>query len=103
MKKKVLSVFLCGVMAASMLAGCGSSGKEEVVTNTDAQDAAEDSTDDAAEVDTASADSDMAYVVDKGTLVVGITDFEPMDYKDDNGDWVGLTQIWQRPSRRAWA
>lgn len=42
MKKKVLSVFLCGVMAASMLAGCGSSGKEEVVTNTDAQDAAED-------------------------------------------------------------
>ena len=90
MKKKVLSVFLCGVMAASMLAGCGSSGKEEVVTNTDAQDAAEDSADDAAEVDTASADSDMAYVVDKGTLVVGITDFEPMDYKDDNGDWVGF-------------
>ena len=89
MKKKVLSVFLCGVMAASMLAGCGSSGKE-VVTNTDAQDAAEDSADDAAEVDTASADSDMAYVVDKGTLVVGITDFEPMDYKDDNGDWVGF-------------
>ena len=70
MKKKVLSVFLCGVMAASMLAGCGSSGKEEVVTNTDAQDAAEDSADDAAEDDTASADSDMAYVVDKGTLVV---------------------------------
>ena len=90
MKKKVLSVFLCGVMAASMLAGCGSSGKEEVVTNTDAQDAAEDSADDAAEDDTASADSDMAYVVDKGTLVVGITDFEPMDYKDDNGDWVGF-------------
>ena len=48
-----------------MLAGCGASGKEEVVTNTDAQDAAEDSADDAAEADTASADSDMAYVVDK--------------------------------------
>ena len=32
----------------------------------------------------------MAYVVDKGTLVVGITDFEPMDYKDENGDWVGF-------------
>ena len=75
-----------------MLAGCGSSGKEEVVTNTDAQDAAEDSADDAAEADTASADSDMAYVVDKGTLVVGITDFEPMDYKDKNGAWYAYAQ-----------
>lgn len=35
-------------------------------------------------------DSDMEYVKDKGTLVVGITDFEPMDYKDDSGEWVGF-------------
>ena len=27
----------------------------------------------------ADADSDLAYVQEKGTLVVGITDFEPMD------------------------
>ncbi len=33
---------------------------------------------------------DLAYVKDKGTLVVGITDFEPMDYKDENGDWIGF-------------
>ena len=32
----------------------------------------------------------MDYVKGKGTLVVGITDFEPMDYKDENGDWVGF-------------
>ena len=38
----------------------------------------------------ADADSDMAYVKDKGKLVVGITDFAPMDYKDDNGEWVGF-------------
>ncbi len=36
------------------------------------------------------ADSDLEYVKDKGTLVVGITDFEPMDYKDDNGNWIGF-------------
>lgn len=89
MKKKVLSVFLCGVMAASMLAGCGSSKTEEVVTNTDAEDAAAEAEDGDTEA-AASEDSDMAYVVDKGTLVVGITDFEPMDYKDENGDWVGF-------------
>lgn len=89
MKKKVLSVFLCGVMAASLLAGCGSSKTEEVVTNTDAEDAAAEAEDGDTEA-AASEDSDMAYVVDKGTLVVGITDFEPMDYKDENGDWVGF-------------
>ena len=35
-------------------------------------------------------ESDLAYVQDKGTLVVGITDFEPMDYKDESGEWVGF-------------
>lgn len=34
--------------------------------------------------------SDLAYVQDKGTLVVGITEFEPMDYKDENGQWIGF-------------
>ena len=36
------------------------------------------------------ADSDLAYVQDKGVLLVGITDFEPMDYQDDNGNWIGF-------------
>ena len=37
-----------------------------------------------------SAEADWAYVTEKGTLVVGITDFAPMDYKDDNGNWIGF-------------
>ena len=36
------------------------------------------------------AESDMAYVQDKGTLVVGITNFEPMDYQDESGEWIGF-------------
>ena len=36
------------------------------------------------------ADSDLAYVKEKGTLVVGITDFAPMDYKNDAGEWIGF-------------
>ena len=36
------------------------------------------------------AQTDMEYVKEKGTLIVGITDFAPMDYKDDNGDWIGF-------------
>ena len=34
--------------------------------------------------------TDLEYVKDKGTLVVGITDFEPMDYKDEDGEWIGF-------------
>ncbi len=35
-------------------------------------------------------DSDLAYVQEKGKLVVGITDFEPMDYKDSDSNWIGF-------------
>lgn len=38
----------------------------------------------------ASDDSDVAYIQRKGTLVIGITDFEPMDYKDASGNWIGF-------------
>ena len=33
--------------------------------------------------------SDLEYVKDKGTLIVGITDFAPIDYKDGD-DWIGF-------------
>ena len=69
MKKRIVSVLLCAAMAVSMLAGCGS-GKNASGDGSES--------------------SDMEYVKDKGTLVVGITNFEPMDYKDENGDWIGF-------------
>ena len=34
--------------------------------------------------------TDMEYVKEKGKLVVGITDFAPMDYKDADGNWIGF-------------
>ena len=36
------------------------------------------------------ADSEVAAIQSKGTLVVGITDFAPMDYKDTDGNWIGF-------------
>ena len=39
---------------------------------------------------TAASDSDLAYVQDKGKLVIGITDFAPMDYKNESGEWIGF-------------
>ena len=38
----------------------------------------------------AMAESDLDYVKNKGVLVVGITDFAPMDYKNDKGEWIGF-------------
>lgn len=35
-------------------------------------------------------ESDLAYVKEKGVLVVGVTDFAPMDYKDEAGEWIGF-------------
>ena len=36
-------------------------------------------------------DSDLQYVKDKGELVVGITDYAPMDYKEEGSDeWIGF-------------
>ncbi len=38
----------------------------------------------------ANAESDVAYIQEKGTLLVGITEFAPMDYPDENGEWIGF-------------
>lgn len=34
--------------------------------------------------------TDLEYIKDKGKLVVGMTIYEPMNYKDENGDWTGF-------------
>jgi len=34
--------------------------------------------------------TDSEYVIKNGKLIVGITDFAPMDYKDESGKWIGF-------------
>ena len=63
MKKKLLALLLT-VATVLTLSGCGT---KEVAS-----------------------ESDFDYIKNKGTLVVGITDFEPMDYKDASGNWIGF-------------
>lgn len=82
--KKLTALLLTLIMMLS-LAACGGSDDAASDSGSDADAATEESKDDA------SAESDLAYVKDKGTLVVGITDFEPMDYKEEGSDeWVGF-------------
>ena len=72
--KKVLSVVLAALMLISVVgifAACSNKEADNGET-------------------TAAAESDLAYVKDKGTLIIGITYFEPMDYIDENGELQGF-------------
>ena len=46
----------------------------------------------ACEFTASESDSDVAYIQDKGTLIVGITNFAPMDYEEvaGSGEWIGF-------------
>lgn len=79
--KKILAMLLAIAMLACLFAGCGNSDKSND-GSTPGSDAAP-----AADVTAA---SDYEELQDKGTMVVGITDFAPMDYRDDNGEWTGF-------------
>ena len=93
--KKLVALMLVGAMTAAMVTGCGSSADTSASTDAATEDTAADAeatedTAEAAEDTAADAKSDLTYVKEKGTLVVGITEFEPMDYKDENGEWIGF-------------
>lgn len=83
--KKLLALLLTGCVMTATLVGCGA---KDTAAEPDADAAVEDTAvDDTAE---AVQESDLAYVTNKGVLVVGITDFAPMDYKDEAGEWIGF-------------
>lgn len=98
--KRLMALMLAGVMTAAMVAGCGQKSAE--TTAETPEETTQEATPDASDTETPEADpetpeettsseeSDLAYVQGKGTLVVGITDFEPMDYKDESGNWIGF-------------
>ena len=81
---KKLIALLLAMMMVFALAACGGSNASAPAEAPAEEPAAE------APAEAPAAESDMAYVQDKGVLVVGITDFEPMDYKDDAGNWIGF-------------
>ncbi|MBP7348795.1 MAG: transporter substrate-binding domain-containing protein [Butyrivibrio sp.] len=68
MKKRYFALLLSIFMAASLTA-CGAAGSKN---------------------GSASAENDVSYIQNKKSLIVGITDFAPMDYKDDSGKWIGF-------------
>ena len=82
--KKLWALLLALAMCLS-LAACGG---DDAAEETPADD---QTTEEPAEGgEEAGTESDLAFVQDKGTLVVGITEFEPMDYQNTDGEWIGF-------------
>ena len=77
--KKYLSIILAAVMAISVVlafAGCSKTTDEPT---------------EAADTDTsAAAVADVDAIKSAGKMVIGITEYEPMNYKDAEGEWTGF-------------
>ncbi len=72
--KKYLAIILAIVTALSVFAFAGCGKTETPDTNNDEKPAV----------------SDMGDIKEKGKLVVGITEYPPMNFKDDKGEWTGF-------------
>lgn len=78
MKKKIALFLAVVAIFTSVLAFAGCGKKD--ASNGDGADKSEKTT-----------KSDMAYIKEKGTLVIGMTEYEPMNYKDKStGEWTGF-------------
>lgn len=80
---------MAAVAAAALLTGCGASSSTAASTASSTASSAAASSE-AAPAASAAADSDWAYVSGKGTLVIGITIYDPMNYYDADGNLVGF-------------
>lgn len=77
--KRKLALFLAVVAIFTSVLAFAGCGKKDA-SNGDGADKSEKTT-----------KSDMAYIKEKGTLVIGMTEYEPMNYKDKStGEWTGF-------------
>ena len=76
MKKKSIALILAAlaVIMCFALAACGGTGAGGNEPSTDAPEVA----------------SDLDYIKEKGKMIIGYTEFAPMNYKNDAGEFVGF-------------
>ena len=90
--KKIVSLALALLLSLSLVA-CGGTNNG-AADNANTAGNSGNTTNNSEKTDAAdgeqAGESDLQYIKDKGTLVVGMTDFAPMDYRDENGEWIGF-------------
>lgn len=90
--KKWLALALAALLLFGTFA-CAKSAPaatEATETPAEATETAAEETEAPAEATEVAADDDFAYIQGKGTLVIGITIYAPMNYKDETGALVGF-------------
>lgn len=95
--KKIMA-FLIALTMILALAACGNkvadnSGNTETSKSQPESNASDDknNTDkDNAETDESQAESDLEYVKSNGKLIIGYTNYAPMNYTDENGNFTGF-------------
>lgn len=65
MNKKILSLTMALLLVVCVFAGCANNAETEV-------------------------ESDLAYITDKGTMVIGYTVYAPMNFTDEDGNFTGF-------------
>ena len=90
MMKKMFATMLALSMCLS-LAACGPKSSASTSGSSAGTSASSAGTSASSASGSQTAASDVDYVKEKGTLIVGITDFAPMDYKAEGSDeWIGF-------------
>lgn len=84
MKKKLLALTLAFGLALSLAACSGGTQPGTADTPAPATDSPVPAT------GSPVAESDLAYLQDKGSLIIGYTVYEPMNYTDENGEFTGF-------------
>ena len=80
--KSIIALSLVLIMCMGVFAGCGKTG-EEPSPDTTSPDAASPDAGDAAA-------SDFDYILGNGKMVIGYTDYAPMNFTDENGEFTGF-------------
>lgn len=84
--KKLISLLLAAGMAVS-LAACGGTA---ATTDSAAADSTGEAASTAEAAETTDGESDLAYIKEKGKMTIGYTVYAPMNYTDENGEFVGF-------------
>ena len=83
--KKAAALILAVALTALCLVGCGGNSSSNGDSNSsDTKNESSNATSDSAQSD------DWSYIQNKGEMIIGITYFEPMNYKDENGELTGF-------------
>ena len=89
--KKIIAMLLAILMVASCFAGCQTTGtQDKTTTGTTTGATTGETTGETTEGTTGETTADLEAITTKGKIIVGITDYAPMDYQDENGEWTGF-------------